>query len=91
LSANKEAAVVDVRTTKEYSKGHLEGAMHIPLDDLRGRTEEVPADGPVLIYCQSGHRSYIAQQMLVNLGRTDVLNLIGGYGLFVQHRRNKVE
>jgi NADPH-dependent 2,4-dienoyl-CoA reductase/sulfur reductase-like enzyme/rhodanese-related sulfurtransferase len=90
LSANKEAAVVDVRTTREYSKGHLEGAVHIPLDELRGRTEEVPVGGPVLIYCQSGHRSYIAQQMLINLGRTDVLNLIGGYGLFVQHRRMKV-
>jgi NADPH-dependent 2,4-dienoyl-CoA reductase/sulfur reductase-like enzyme/rhodanese-related sulfurtransferase len=86
LKANKAAAVVDVRTTREYLKGHLEGAVHIPLDELRGRTEEVPLDGPVLVYCQSGHRSYIAQQMLMNLGRTDVRNLIGGYGLFVQHR-----
>ncbi len=87
LNAKDPTVVVDVRTKKEYREGHLEGALHIPVDELRGRLKEIPESSSVLVYCQSGHRSYIAQQILLNLGRAKVRNLMGGYGLLEQYRR----
>lgn len=87
LTAEEPPIVVDVRTKKEYREGHLEGALHIPVDELRGRIEEIPECGSILVYCQSGHRSYVAQQILLNRGRTNVRNLLGGHGLLEQYRR----
>jgi rhodanese-related sulfurtransferase len=48
---------------------------------MRGRIDEIPADRPVVLYCQTGYRSHIAQQILRNRGRDNVRNLLGGYSL----------
>lgn len=86
LEGDGPKAVVDVRTQKEYLQGHLRDALHIPVDELRARLKEIPRNGPVLVYCQSGHRSYVAQQILRNLGWADVRNLLGGFALLGQYR-----
>ena len=51
------------------------------LDELRDRLAEIPLDRPVVLQCGTGYRSYVAQQILLNNGWTDVRNLYGGYGL----------
>ncbi len=76
--------LVDDRSAKEYAAGYLEGAINIPIDELRQRMNEVPKDRPVVIYCATGYRSYIGQRILMNHGRTNVRNLLGGYGLIRQ-------
>lgn len=70
--------VLDVRGLSEWSAGHLPHAMHIPLGELPDRVAELPA-GRVVVQCQSGARSAIAASVLHRLGRTDVINLRGGY------------
>ena len=46
------ATVIDVRPAQEFAGGHLPGALSIPLADLDGRTGEIPAGRPVVVYCR---------------------------------------
>lgn len=75
-----EVHVVDVRTLGELSGelGHLMGAQHIPLDELRARAGEVRKDKPVIVVCQTGRRSGIATTILGKAGVEKVANLAGG-------------
>lgn len=72
----KGVQVVDVRTTLELTRGMIEGAIGIPVDELRDRIAEVDQD--VIVYCWSGTRSHVASRMLMQSGRR-VRNLDGGY------------
>jgi NADPH-dependent 2,4-dienoyl-CoA reductase/sulfur reductase-like enzyme/rhodanese-related sulfurtransferase len=76
--------VVDVRSQREYDAAHIDGAVNIPLDQLRQRGDQIPRDRPVVVHCGVGYRSYLAQRVLLNLGWTDVRNLLGGYALYRQ-------
>ncbi|WP_407836464.1 FAD-dependent oxidoreductase [Streptomyces sp. DSM 116496] len=69
---------VDVRTKAEHERGHLPGSVHIPLDELRDRIGELPADRPLTVYCQGGQRAHTAVRLLRNLG-LDAVNLDGGW------------
>lgn len=76
---NKENYIlVDVRTEREYQKGHIEGAINIPVDDLRERLNELNRDKTIVVYCQVGFRGYIADRILSQKGFS-VLNITGGY------------
>lgn len=75
--------IIDVRSPDEYARGHLLGAVNVPVDDLRGRLAELPADRPILAYCQVGMRGYLATRILLAAGR-DVRNLSGGYQSYRQ-------
>lgn len=80
--ARSEGVVLlDTRTQAEFDKGHLEGALHIPLNSLRERIDEIPSDHPLYVYCQSGLRSYIACRILSQHG-FDCFNVSGGYGFY---------
>ena len=76
--ADLAATVVDVRGRTEWDAGHLGGAMHIPLGDLRQRWHELPTT-PLLVHCQSGARSAVATSLLHRLGRTDAVDIRGGF------------
>jgi thioredoxin 1 len=59
--------VLDVREEQEYAAGHVPGAVHIPMNEVPGRLDELPADQRVHVICQSGNRSrsvvdYLSQQ-----------------------------
>ncbi len=60
--------VLDVRRTDEFAASHIEGAVNIPLHELRGRIGDVPA-GEVWVHCQSGYRASLAASMLAAAGR----------------------
>ncbi len=70
--------LVDVRTELEYSNGHIEGAINIPVDSLRNRLSELDPGKTVVEYCQVGLRGYIADRILSQHGYK-VLNVTGGY------------
>jgi rhodanese-related sulfurtransferase len=56
----KDAQLVDVRTPAEYDTSHVEGARHIPLDQLQDAAGNLDRDRPVVFYCRSGDRSAMA-------------------------------
>ena len=70
--------IVDVRGRTEWDAGHIGGAVHVPLGDLRQRVNELAA-APLLVHCQSGVRSAVATSLLHRLGRTDAVNIVGGF------------
>jgi hydroxyacylglutathione hydrolase len=76
--ADEHAFLLDVRKLTEWNEGHAPGATHIHLGYLRGRTDELPRDRPVLLYCRSGHRSGIGSSLLQAEGFEDVRNIDGG-------------
>ncbi|MBN0042551.1 MBL fold metallo-hydrolase [Streptomyces actuosus] len=80
LTAENPPVVVDVRTCGEReAAGFIDGALHIPLSELPRRTEELPADRPLVLHCAGGHRSSIAASVLRHRGFTDVSDVLGGY------------
>jgi NADPH-dependent 2,4-dienoyl-CoA reductase/sulfur reductase-like enzyme/peroxiredoxin family protein/rhodanese-related sulfurtransferase/TusA-related sulfurtransferase len=71
--------LLDVRTPEEYALGAIEGAVNIPVDELRDRLAELPQDKKIIIYCAVGLRGYLASRILTQNGFTNVVNLSGGY------------
>ncbi|EGR1560359.1 CoA-disulfide reductase [Vibrio alginolyticus] len=78
-SLTEDQLLLDVRNPGELeSVGYLEGAINIPVDQLRRRMHELPEDKEIVIYCQVGLRGNVAYRQLVNNGYK-ARNLIGGY------------
>ena len=80
LMADGEAFIlVDVREAAEFAAGHIEGAILIPIAELRYRApEELPdSELRILVYCRSGRRSAEAAQTLIELGYSQVYDLGG--------------
>lgn len=82
IAGERSAFMLDVRTPEEFAEGCIDGAVNIPLDELRGRLAEVPRGGRIYVNCHSGLRSYIACRILMAHG-FDCYNLSGGYRLYV--------
>ena len=74
-----EVMLIDTRTPEEFSFGTIPGAVNIPLDEMRDRLSEIPADKPVVLFCAVGLRGYLAQRILIGRGYRNTANLIGGY------------
>ncbi len=72
----EDLSVLDVREDVEWSHGHIEGAVHIPLGSLTERIADIP-EGQVLVVCRVGGRSARAVGYLTQSGH-DVVNLDGG-------------
>ena len=73
-----EYLLIDVRSKKEYLEGHLNGAINIPLSNIKENINEIEKDKKILLYCQSGLRSKKAFKILEDLGYKNVYNLKGG-------------
>ncbi|MBV7269301.1 rhodanese-like domain-containing protein [Winogradskyella luteola] len=79
-----EAVILDVRTQREWDAGHIENSVHIPLDELRNRVEEVKQlNKPIIACCESGVRSAKAAKFL-NLNNVDAIN--GGGWVSVKNK-----
>lgn len=76
-----DAVILDVRTSKEFSGGAIEGAININVDDLRANLEKLDKNKMFAIYCQVGLRGYLANRIMRNNGFRAV-NLNGGYNLW---------
>jgi rhodanese-related sulfurtransferase len=70
--------LLDVRTSHEFASGHIPGAVNVPLDELRSRTNELPRERKIAAYCQVGQRGYLATRILLQSGFS-AANVSGGY------------
>jgi len=70
-------ALIDVRTSGEFARGHIPGAINISVDEIRERKSEI-ASKNLLVNCQVGQRGHTASQLLKELG-FNAVNLDGGY------------
>jgi glyoxylase-like metal-dependent hydrolase (beta-lactamase superfamily II)/rhodanese-related sulfurtransferase len=78
--------LIDIRNPGELELGAIDGAMHIPLAQLRARLHQVPTDKPIVLHCRSGWRSSVAASLLRARGFDNVSDLAGGYREWVQAR-----
>ena len=62
------ASVIDVRQLDEWSSGHVQGAIHIPVDDILSRVNELPESGDLLFICAAGVRSGLACEYVASMG-----------------------
>ena len=81
LLKNRDVTLVDARTKVEYDRGHIEGFINIPVDDLRKKKGILDPSRPVYVMCQSGIRSYIACCILSGSGY-DCYNFSGGWRFY---------
>jgi glyoxylase-like metal-dependent hydrolase (beta-lactamase superfamily II)/rhodanese-related sulfurtransferase len=72
-------ALIDVRWENEWRQGALPGAINVPLHLLREHLDEIPTDRPVVLYCRTGERSSTAASLLEQAGRTNLMDLVGGF------------
>ena len=77
--------ILDVRTPREFALGCMEGAINIPVDELRSRLDELPKNRRILVYCAVGFRAYIACRILMQHGY-DAYNITGGCKIY-EHTR----
>jgi len=78
-AAPQRPVLLDVRNLNEFETSHVRGALHIPVDELRFRLDEVPKDRPIAVHCRSGFRSHLALRILKENGWTNIRNITGGY------------
>ena len=79
LVSGQHPVVLDVRSEKEWSAGHIDGSRNVPLHHLRERLAEIPSDKQLVVHCEGGYRSAIAASLLAQAGRTNVFDLVGGF------------
>lgn len=68
LDSLPDAALIDVRAQDEYESGHASGALHIPVDEVLSRFDELPKDRNLFFICAMGARSGLACEMVAALG-----------------------
>ncbi len=81
--------VLDVRTPQEVELGTIEGAVNIPVDELRNRIAEVPKDKTIYLFCKAGLRGYIATRILQQHGIAHAYNMQGGYDSYKLYTKNQ--
>jgi rhodanese-related sulfurtransferase len=70
--------LLDVREDWEYRRGHVPGALHIPLGQLAHRVAELERGTAIAVICQSGHRSLGATDFLLARGFAGAASVAGG-------------
>ncbi|MCV2392877.1 FAD-dependent oxidoreductase [Actinotalea sp. M2MS4P-6] len=85
LIVEEDAFVIDVREPVEWERGHIKGAVNIPMSQFRDRLDEIPKDRPVYCHCRIGQRSYNVVRALNQLGFPNAVNIGGSYLGFSHH------
>jgi rhodanese-related sulfurtransferase len=68
--------VVDVRNAKEFAEGHVPGAINIPVETFAAESGVLDKGKQIIVYCNSGRRSYIAYQKLQKLAYPNIAEMI---------------
>ena len=78
--------VVDVRRPAEYAGGHVPGAIHAPLSGFENHIDDlsIAKNSETAVICAGGYRSSAAASLLQKHGFTNLINVIGGTGAWVQ-------
>ncbi|MGE9906172.1 CoA-disulfide reductase [Lachnospiraceae bacterium SGI.231] len=87
LPKDGSVTLLDTRTQSEYARGHVDGFINIPVNDLRENIDKLDKSKPVYVMCQSGLRSYISCRILAGEG-FDGYNFSGGYRFYENVKRD---
>ncbi len=79
--------VLDVREDHEYRRGHVPGAVHVPVRRLPDRMDKLKRDKPYAVICASGSRSRGATNLLLSQGFEGAVSVRGGTGAWARSGR----
>lgn len=79
INNKQDITIINVRTNREFGMGHIEGALNIPVDELRGNLDKLDRNSKIVVHCRTSYRSYLAYLILKNSGFKNVWNLNGSY------------
>ena len=79
--------LVDIRNPGEYAIGTIPGAAAIPVGQLGKRLDELDPDAPTIVFCAGGYRSSVGASVLRQAGFSDVSDILGGYGAWLEVER----
>lgn len=77
-NAKEDMFMLDIRTHDEFQLGSIEGAVNIPLDELRLHFDRIPRNKKIIVFCGVGLRGHVACRILSQSGFKEVYNLSGG-------------
>lgn len=77
-NAKEDMFMLDIRTHDEFQLGSIEGAVNIPLDELRLHFDKIPRNKKIIVFCGVGLRGHVACRILSQSGFKEVYNLSGG-------------
>ncbi|MFQ3226553.1 MAG: rhodanese-related sulfurtransferase [Lentimonas sp.] len=75
---NEDVAFLDVREDSELAICNIEGALHIPMNEIPERAEALPHECPLVVFCHHGMRSMHVLQYLESRGFENITNMGGG-------------
>lgn len=81
--------LIDVRASIAYQTKTIDGAVNIPISEIRSRLNEIPTDKKVILFCNTGYTSYNASRILIQKGFNNVYSLMGGITLYKEIVKNK--
>jgi rhodanese-related sulfurtransferase len=87
LDQKKGIMLLDVRSDREYSEGHIPGAVHVPLPEIGERVKKLKKDKELVVYCRNGNQSIWAIKRLMGMGYKNLYNLKGGYSAWKRLNR----
>lgn len=69
---NQNYVLIDVRDESEYREGHIPTAINIPANIIASKQDILPKDKKIIVYCNSGSRSYMAYRKLLKMEYKDI-------------------
>jgi rhodanese-related sulfurtransferase len=78
IKGKQDHVLVDVRTPREFTNGHVPGAINLPLSEIKNRVDELPTDKPIVVICATGNRSQSGAAQIKRAGAEQVYNVQGG-------------
>ena len=92
LDDKKNIQLIDVREKEELEKfGTIKGAIHIPLNSLRDNLDKLDKDKETVVFCAIGLRGYLGYRILKQNGFDNLLNLSGGYKMYLEYQKDRYE
>lgn len=91
LDTERPPLVLDIRSGQERAAKSIRGSLHVPLNHLEERLDEIPTGATVVVQCAGGYRSAMAASILKRNGIADVMDLVGGLAAWEAVQREPAE
>lgn len=90
---NAQVVLLDVRSAKEYNEGHIDGAINISYDNIADNMSKLEKykNSTVVVYCRSGRRAGIAEELLSKNGFKNLRHLTGDMNGWLEAKRPVVQ
>lgn len=92
LDEREDIQLIDVREPEELRElGTIKGAIHIPLNSLRDNLDKLDKNKETVVFCAIGLRGYLGYRILKQRGFDNLLNLSGGYKMYLEYQKDRYE